>query len=220
MKLTVVTVFWGTFCALEICALIHTTLPAGAVNPFHETGAPPIAVPLGGITQAFGGGGATTTIHCPPVLTVLPAESVTPNCQLKVPASVGVPVASPVVVFRENMPGTSPEMPKNVYGGTPPLATRLELYGTPTCPVLAGHANVKLFDGQLSVALPSWPLMLMETVDPELVSVAVPVTLQLPTSALPKVPEAVTVRELEVAVNVTLPGTVTGELLPQVTVKL
>jgi hypothetical protein len=61
--------------------------------------------------------------------------------------------------------------------------------------------------------------MLMVTVEPRLVRVAVPVTLQFP--AVPeKVPDAVTVRVLAVAVKVVLPGIVTGELLPQVTVKL
>jgi len=34
----------------------------GAVNPFHDTGLPPIAVPLGGITQAVGGGGVVGTL--------------------------------------------------------------------------------------------------------------------------------------------------------------
>ena len=107
-----------------------------------------------------------------------------------------------------------------MYGGIPPEATKLELYGTPTCPVLAGHANVKVLVGQLSVAgLMPWPLMLMVTVDPELVSVAEPVTVQLPVVPV-KVPDAATVRVLAVAVKVTLPGIVTGEPLPQVTVKL
>jgi hypothetical protein len=53
VKSTVVTVFVGTFFASR-CALIQTTLPAGAVKPFHETGLPDIAVPLGGMTQAVG----------------------------------------------------------------------------------------------------------------------------------------------------------------------
>lgn len=99
------------------------------------------------------------------------------------------------------------------------MATKLELYGTPTCPVLAGHASIKLL-GQVNVAgLPPWPLMLMVAVDPELVRVDVPVTLQLPSVPV-KVPDAVTVSVLAVAVKVVLPGNVTGALLPQVTVKL
>jgi hypothetical protein len=64
-----------------------------------------------------------------------------------------------------------------------------ELDGTPTVALLVWHPNVKL--GQLSVAgLPPWPLMLMATVDPELVSFAEPVTEQLPSVPL-KVPDAV-----------------------------
>ena len=56
MKATVVVVSVETLFAPVMCALIQTTLPAGALNPFHETGLPGIAVPLGGITQAPGSG--------------------------------------------------------------------------------------------------------------------------------------------------------------------
>jgi hypothetical protein len=99
------------------------------------------------------------------------------------------------------------------------MAAKLELYGTPTCPVLAGHANIKV-EGQLRGAIP-WPLMVMATVDPELVSVAEPVASQLPpVSDGVKLPEAVTVSVLAMAVKVTLPGIVVGELMPHRTVKL
>jgi hypothetical protein len=61
----------------------------------------------------------------------------------------------------------------------------------------------------------------METVDPELVSVAVPVTMQEPVVPVAeKAPDAVTLSVLSVAVKVMLPGTVTGVPPPQVTVKL
>jgi hypothetical protein len=48
-----VTVVVETPEGVPMCALIQTTLfgPCG-LNLFHETGLPPIAVPLGGITQA------------------------------------------------------------------------------------------------------------------------------------------------------------------------
>jgi hypothetical protein len=64
--------------------------------------------------------------------------------------------------------------------------------------------------------------MFIPTVDPELVRVAEPVTLQVPARVMNglKVPDAVTLSALPVAVKVTLPGTVTGAALPQVTVKL
>lgn len=88
--------------------------------------------------------------------------------------------------------------------------------------MLEGHANINVVVGQLSVAgLVPAPLMSMETVDPLLVSVAVPVTWQMVDKLPPaKVPEAVTVSVLAVAVKVVLPGIITGEPPPQVTVKL
>jgi hypothetical protein len=61
--------------------------------------------------------------------------------------------------------------------------------------------------------------MVIPTVDPELVRVAEPVTVQLP-DEIPSDPCAVIVSVEAVAVKVVLPGIVTGELLPQVTVKL
>ncbi len=86
------------------------------------------------------------------------------------------------------------------------MATRLELYGTPTCPVLAGHANVTV-EGQFSVA----GLTLMFTVLKPL-SVAVPVTLWLPpVSGGVKLPDVATVSVLAVAVKVVELGVV-GEL--------
>jgi hypothetical protein len=61
--------------------------------------------------------------------------------------------------------------------------------------------------------------MLMVTVEPELVRVAEPVTIQV-LAVPPKAPDAVTASVLAVAIKVTLPGIVTGEPPPQVTVKL
>jgi hypothetical protein len=78
--------------------------------------------------------------------------------------------------------------------------------------------------GQLSgAAAPApFPLMFISTVDPELVSLAVPVTSQLP--PLPEkvpernVPDAVSVAVLALAVNVIFP-VIVCELTPQVTLK-
>ena len=94
----------------------------------------------------------------------------------------------------------------------------------PTCPEPVAHVNVKV--GQLSGAgFVPWLFTLMVTVDPELVSVAVPVTVQFPDMP-PKVPVAVTVAAVSVelpllvVVKVILPGIVVGEEVPQVSVKL
>jgi hypothetical protein len=78
--------------------------------------------------------------------------------------------------------------------------------------------------GQLSgTAAPApLPLMFISTVDPELVSLAVPVTSQLP--PLPEkvpegnVPDAVSVAVPALAVNVIFP-VIVCELTPQVTLK-
>jgi hypothetical protein len=61
---------------------------------------------------------------------------------------------------------------------------------------------------------------LVLTVDPELVSVAEPVALQSPVSPVNFPPCVVTVSLEAVAVKVFTPGNVTGEPLPQVTVRL
>ena len=53
---------------------------------------------------------------------------------------VGVPVMAPVDELNVSPGGGEPEK-LNIYGGKPPVATAAELYGTCTCPVLAGHAS-------------------------------------------------------------------------------
>ena len=134
MKSTVVVVFVGTPLVVVRCALTQTTLPAGAVNPFHETGLPGIAESLGGITQA--GVGQLSVAGAPVTLLM---------------------VKSPLLVL---------------------------------------------------------------TVDPELVSVAEPVTLQPPVSPVKVPPAVVTVSVEAVALKVVEPENFTGEPLPQVTVRL
>ncbi|SPE24670.1 hypothetical protein SBA3_1090026 [Candidatus Sulfopaludibacter sp. SbA3] len=102
------------------------------------------------------------------------------------------------------------------------MATHAELYGTPTVPELNGHAkaNVLHISGTGTSLLV--PLMLMKTVDPEVVSVALPYTWQLLDRLIPfqVPPVTVSVAVEAVAVNVIVPGMVTGEPLPQVTVRL
>jgi hypothetical protein len=62
----------------------------------------------------------------------LPVESTTWAVKLNVPAMVGVPVIAPVEVFSVKPAGSEPLVIENVYGETPPVAMRAELYGTPT----------------------------------------------------------------------------------------
>ena len=86
--------------------------------------------------------------------------------------------------------------------------------------MFAGHANVRV-EGQVTGVPPVMPLMVMGTVDPELVSVAVPVTVQLPIAVVEKVPDpTVTVSVWLETVKVKLPVVVTGVPPLQVTVKL
>jgi hypothetical protein len=68
------------------------------------------------------------------------------------------------------------------------VATKQESYGTPTWPVFAGHANVRV-EGQVTGAVPVMPLMVIGTCDPELLRVAEPVTSQLPIAVVEKVPD-------------------------------
>ena len=71
-----------------------------------------------------------------------PVESTTCAVKLNVPAVVGVPVIAPVEAFNVSPGGSDPLMIENVYGATPPVTTRAELYATPTCAVPPAHASV------------------------------------------------------------------------------
>jgi hypothetical protein len=73
-----------------------------------------------------------------------PEESTTWAVKLNGAELLGVPMMAPVALFRAKGGGSKPEMIENVYGGTPPVATRLELYGVPTCPEPAAHVKVKV----------------------------------------------------------------------------
>jgi hypothetical protein len=73
---------------------------------------------------------------------VLPCESTTWAVKLYVPAVVGVPVIAPVDGFSVKPGGRKPLINENVYGATPPVATRAELYAVPTCAVPVGQVRV------------------------------------------------------------------------------
>ncbi len=76
------------------------------------------------------------------VVAELAIESTTLAVKVKVPAIVGVPVIAPVDAFSVRPGGKEPELIENVYGGTPPVAFRNELYGTSTWPVFVGQASI------------------------------------------------------------------------------
>src|SRR5690242_20234426 len=102
VKSTMAIVFVGTLPGLEMCALIQTTLPDGALKLFHETGLPGIAVPLGGMTQAVG---SEVNVSEQVAVAVLLALSVTSHVSTNVPAWLGVPVMHPVAVLSPQLPG-------------------------------------------------------------------------------------------------------------------
>jgi hypothetical protein len=113
------------------------------INPNYTAGRRSEAVPRngasgyrgsGGITQAVGSAGLIVSVQM--AMAVLFAWSTTVRESTYVPAFRGVPVMAPVVEFKLRPPGAGPK-PEKEYGGTPPLATKLELYGTPTVQVLA-----------------------------------------------------------------------------------
>jgi hypothetical protein len=57
----------------------------------------------------------------------VPLESTTWAVKVNVPAAVGVPVMAPVEGFSVKPVGSEPLVIENVYGGTPPVATKAEL---------------------------------------------------------------------------------------------
>ena len=84
-----------------------------------------------------------------PVLAVLAAESVTMAVKLIVPGVDGsVPEMTPVLVFNVRGLTLPPVIAYGPYGGTPPAAIKLPLYGAPTAPVVvAGQARVSAGGG-------------------------------------------------------------------------
>jgi hypothetical protein len=60
-----------------------------------------------------------------------------------VPATSGVPVISPVEAFSQTPIGRLPDLMVYTYGGTPPVAIRLESYFIPIWPLAPEQANVR-----------------------------------------------------------------------------
>jgi len=54
-------------------------------------------------------------------------------------AAVGVPVIAPVAAFSVSPAGSVPVVNDHVYGGVPPPAVKVVLYGTPTSPLGRGE---------------------------------------------------------------------------------
>src|SRR5258705_266777 len=92
-----------------------------------------------------------------------PVESVTLTVKENAAATVGVPVIAPVLAFRLRPVGSAPELRANVYGAVPPLTMMLELYGSPTWPVVAGAQSAVIVGGLivmlqlLVVVVACWP---------------------------------------------------------------
>jgi hypothetical protein len=72
-----------------------------------------------------------------------PFTSITWAVKGNVPATVGVPLITPVEGFNVNSSGNNPEKMENVYGGTPPAAISEVENGTPTWPVAATHVKLR-----------------------------------------------------------------------------
>ena len=72
------------------------------------------------------GGAMTMEQFAVVVPAAVPVESTTWAVKLNVPAAVGVPVMAPVEGFSVRPVGSAPLMIENVYGGTPPVATKAE----------------------------------------------------------------------------------------------
>ena len=49
--------------------------------------------------------------------------------------AVGVPVIAPVEAFNLSPPGNAPLVVVQFKAGVPPVATRVAMYATPTCPL-------------------------------------------------------------------------------------
>ena len=66
------------------------------------------------------------------VVSVVPFLSTTFEVNVYVPAVVGVPEMTPVVVFSVNPGGSEPDVIENVNGAVPPFTCNVDEYGAPT----------------------------------------------------------------------------------------
>src|SRR3979409_2374935 len=92
--------------------------------------------PVVAATQTRPTAGAIVIPH-PLVVAVAPFASITLAVNVNVPAVVGIPVMAPVAAFKLSPVGRLPVAIEYVNAPVPPLATRLEVYATPTSPVVA-----------------------------------------------------------------------------------
>ena len=74
----------------------------------------------------------------PLAVAIVPFESVTFTVKLNVPMVVGVPEISPVAAFKVSPGGNEPFVIEKVYGGTPPIATAVDVYGKSAIPTGKG----------------------------------------------------------------------------------
>jgi len=80
-------------------------------------------VPPGKDVVVIDGAGAMVIVRSLDAVMLLVSIAVT--VKLAVPAAVGVPVMSPVLVLRTNPAGSPPGGTDHLYGATPPVATSL-----------------------------------------------------------------------------------------------
>jgi hypothetical protein len=74
---------------------------------------------------------------------VFDSESAIRTVNVDEPAVVGVPLIAPVLVSRDSPAGSDPLDTDQVNGAVPPALVRLELYASPTTPVLSVPLRAK-----------------------------------------------------------------------------
>src|SRR5262245_48531284 len=108
------------------------------------------------------------------------APALTRTVGLETPVAVGVPEITPVLALRASPAGSVPLTIDHVYGGVPPVAASVAVYGVPTTPT--GSAVVVIVNappaGTPSVVFPLTPPDVAEiVVVPTLTAVASPAAL-------------------------------------------
>jgi hypothetical protein len=85
------------------------------------------------------------------LVAIAPVLSVTPIVKIDVLALVGVPLITPVVVFRAKPVGRLPEVIDQVYGITPLSAASVWLYATPISPLASDAVVMTTVELELTV---------------------------------------------------------------------
>ena len=109
-----------------------------------------------GQASASGAGGVLTAMShwlCTVFRSRFPEASITWGMNEKVPEVFGVPAISPVEGFSVSSGGKLPAI-ENEYGGSPPVVLRLELYGTPTCPLAVAQPRIRGAPGEANKLKP------------------------------------------------------------------